>query len=414
MNSLISLAQASLAAEHIRKAATNVIDHPRIEPPAVSEERKAASLAELPYDIVALQKQAGDAIHEKSETVLYLAYGSNLCAATFQGVRGIRPLAQVNVQVPDLVMTFDLPGIPYTEPCFAGTRYSTPTAGYMEKFYSGAEPVDTQYHKTRWKKGLVGVVYEVTKADYAHIIATEGGGSGYQDIVVSCYTLPDKDIVDEHPQGPTFKAHTLFSSTSDPDHPEQKALRGGLRFARPDPNYAQASSRYLKLITDGADEHALPKEYKEYLHDIRPYTITTKRQQYGEWTTQGIFRPIIQVFFAMSQAFSGKDGKIPYWLALFGGALFSAIWLSYDSVFKKLFGDGERTMNDKDEEVLLRGSFSRTTVYGGCHVGETTSKSRNEDEPTKSAQATLSSETRILRSAPVAAPRYQRPDLNCQ
>ena len=62
-----------------------------------------------------LEKQPG--------TVLYLAYGSNLCAETFQGKRGIKPLAAVNVVVPSLQMTFDLPGIPYAEPCFANTRY---------------------------------------------------------------------------------------------------------------------------------------------------------------------------------------------------------------------------------------------------------------------------------------------------
>ena len=102
-----------------------------------------------------------------SSTILYLAYGSNLCAETFKGRRGIKPLSAVNVHVPSLDLTFDLPGIPYTEPCFANTRYHLPPSHS-----------DSDYHKDRWHKGLIGVVYEVTPEDYRTIIATEGGGGG--------------------------------------------------------------------------------------------------------------------------------------------------------------------------------------------------------------------------------------------
>ena len=56
-------------------------------------------------------------------TIFYLAYGSNLSAETFQGKRGIRPISQLNVLVPELALTFDIPGIPYLEPCFANTKY---------------------------------------------------------------------------------------------------------------------------------------------------------------------------------------------------------------------------------------------------------------------------------------------------
>jgi len=70
------------------------------------------------------------------------------------------------VLAPSLKLTFDLPGISYLEPCFANTRYRK-------------QSKTNDYHKDRWHKGLVGVVYEVIKVDYATIIATEGGSSGY-------------------------------------------------------------------------------------------------------------------------------------------------------------------------------------------------------------------------------------------
>ncbi|MCJ1299311.1 hypothetical protein MMC08_002103 [Hypocenomyce scalaris] len=297
---------------------------------------------------------------DNPDTVYYLAYGSNLSAETFQGRRGIKPLAQLNVVVPELVMTFDLPGLPYVEPCFANTRYrkqappspATTAGSDLEKallLNSGGPP---KYHKDRWKKGLVGVVYEVTKKDYATIIATEGGGASYQDVVVDCYELPTgSDTVPEDPTSlsPPFKAHTLFSPAIPPTPPRQPSPKSGGRIARPDPSYAQASTRYLKLITDGADEHQLPAEYKKYLHELRPYTITTTKQRLGLFIFVTLWFPIVMTIFGMEKIFADKEGKSPAWLVELLGAVFKAVWASYDQFFKGLFGDGERTM-EKDED----------------------------------------------------------------
>ncbi|KKY17872.1 putative gliotoxin biosynthesis protein [Diplodia seriata] len=236
---------------------------PSLPPP--SGERRKQSLCETPLDLQDTTP-LDNVTAVARETVLYLAYGSNLCYETFQGKRGIRPLSQINVVVPSLRITFDLPGIPYTEPCFSNSGLRDSTLGNEDETASEKTPLlapTSEYHKDRWKKGLVGVVYEVTLSDYAHIIATEGGGTGYKDVLVDCYPLDDEDSVPDQPTGQPFKAHTLFAPSD----------RGG-RLKRPDPSYAQPSARYLKLITDGAEEHRLPKDYKDYLYEIRPYTIT--------------------------------------------------------------------------------------------------------------------------------------------
>ncbi|KAF7188174.1 Gamma-glutamyl cyclotransferase aclK [Pseudocercospora fuligena] len=147
--------------------------------------RLASSYNDRPFDVDEFVKEAPS----KDETVLYLAYGSNLCKETFRGKRGIKPLSQINVQVPELRLTFDLPGIPYVEPCFANSAKRN-----LEKDVIGAErrcakdeksPLleDSSRRRDNWHKGMIGVVYEVTAADYAHIIATEGGGSSYKDIL---------------------------------------------------------------------------------------------------------------------------------------------------------------------------------------------------------------------------------------
>lgn len=301
--------------------------------PQPSRERLDASLSDAPIDADKLPSAEKLDVQEKQKTVLYLAYGSNLCNETFRGVRGIRPLSQLNVLVPSLRLTFDLPGIPYSEPCFANTAAPAPDA-----------PVTTgDYHKDRWHKGLVGVVYEVTLADYAHIIATEGGGSAYHDILVDCYELPQSDTVPAIPTTPPFKAHTLFAPIVKADG----APRTADRITRPDPSYAQPSARYLKLITDGAAECELPAEYQDYLHGIRPYTITSRKQATGKALFLAIWMPFVMLVFTLARQLQDEKGRAPKWFAFFSALVFKGMWVSYDGVFKKAFGDGERTVGDE-------------------------------------------------------------------
>lgn len=307
-----------------------------------------------------LEAPANEALHELDgrptpETVFYLAYGSNLCFETFQRKRGIRPLAQVNVLVPELVLTFDLPGLPYLEPCFANTKYRTPDPSPPPppppSQYSSATQLPSKYHKTRWQKGLVGVVYEVTTADYAKIIATEGG---YNDILVTCYELPQNiSTVPEPPDTilalPSLKAHTLYCPLFPRGHPE---LSHSGRASRLDPNYAQPSVRYLNLITTGADEHALPQDYIDYLRNIRPYILTSRRQRLGKLVFKGIWLPIIIPALYLNRLLADKRGRAPWWLRMALREVSRLSWGSYDWVFRHVFGDGERTMGmfDKNDD----------------------------------------------------------------
>ncbi|KAH6612755.1 hypothetical protein C7974DRAFT_467049 [Boeremia exigua] len=311
--------------------------------PPTSQDRLDASLNEAPLDATTISSSDISAAKEKGKTVLYLAYGSNLCNETFRGVRGIKPLSQVNVLVPSLRLTFDLAGMPYAEPCFANSARRDPDA-------PAPNPDEPRYHKDRWQKGLVGVVYEVTLSDYAHIIATEGGGASYHDILIDCHVLPFADTVPSHPTTAAFKAHTLFAPTVRAD--EASAVD---RIARPDPSYAQPSARYLKLITDGAAECELPIEYQDYLHNIRPYTITTRRQAAGKALFVVIWLPFILMILAMSKRVQDDKGRAPKWFQRLSAMIFAGVWMSYDGVFQKVFGDGERTIGDgMDNRRMLR------------------------------------------------------------
>ncbi|PSN60519.1 gliotoxin biosynthesis protein GliK [Corynespora cassiicola Philippines] len=317
-------------------------------PQALNQARLDASLTETPLNADTLSQSDVSSAEEKGKTVLYLAYGSNMCEETFRGARGIKPISQVNVLVPSLRLTFDLPGVPYTEPCFANTAVRR-TADAPDSYASSVGSAD--YHKDRWHKGLVGCVYEVTPSDYAHIIATEGGGSAYQDILVDCHVLPASDTVPATPSGPAFKAHTLFAPYVDPASPPRDPdTAPSDRASRPDPSYAQPSARYLKLLVDGAAELELPGEYREYLGQIRAYTITNAKQRVGKAMFLAVWVPLIMFIFSLGDKFKDEKGKAPKWLAKMSAAVFQGMWTSYDAVFKRLFGDGERTEGLDDEE----------------------------------------------------------------
>ncbi|KAF2141754.1 uncharacterized protein K452DRAFT_192455, partial [Aplosporella prunicola CBS 121167] len=318
--------------------------------PIIPQDRLDHTLADRPLELNAATLSGLSQSKDPGQTVLYLAYGSNLCYETFQGKRGIRPVAQVNVLVPELRLTFDLPGVPYLEPCFAnsGPRDpSNPSQTDPAPALSETSPLirdAPDYHKDRWKKGMVGVVYEVTLPDYAHIIATEGGGTAYQDVLVTCYPLTETDTVPEHPNTPPFKAHTLFAPAVAPSKPGDPPRKDGGRFQRPDTSYAQASARYMKLLTDGAEEHGLPQDYKNYLYDIRPYTITTRRQGFGKIVFTALWLPLFIMLLSLQGGFANDKGRSPKWLSLLSDFISRSVWLSYDGFFKKVFGDGERTL----------------------------------------------------------------------
>jgi hypothetical protein len=396
---------------------------PKSYPPISSIPRTSASRLSLasppscslePVPASAFPAAAGD-------TVLYLAYGSNLAASVFLGRRGVRPVSRVVVSAPSLRLTFDLPGVPYAEPCFANTAIrkvprdppklppglpdppqwppevpvpNPPGSTTPGEKRPGKDDASKSWRKKdredsrtnahgdpEWPYGLIGVVYEVTREDYARIIATEGGGASYTDILVPCLALPAPKIgVPEDPPAPPevprpFLAHTLFAPRIPPpthDLERGHACRGpkipgwARRFlrpvSRPDPEYAQPSARYLGLLVDGAREHELPEEYQAWLQSLAPYERTSRRQSVGLLLIGILWAPLFLVVFSLSRLVADERGRIPLWLAVISGGIRTGIWSSYDGFFKRIFGDGERTERKKkhgdgepkeDEAALL-------------------------------------------------------------
>lgn len=288
------------------------------------------------------------------DTVLYLAFGSNMCAKTFLGQRKIRPLSSVNVSAPSLRLTFSIPGLPYTEPCFANTAPRE-----VPELPDPVNPVlpPPVGDEPGWDKGLVGVVYEVTRGDYRRIIATEGGGSSYKEIVVPCLVIPPRMSVPENPGGGVpkpFLARTLcmpFIPSDGDGEGSSFAEEGGKGWwwwlskgpQRPRENYAQPSERYLNLLRAGAAEHELPDEYQAYLAALQHFEVTSRRQSVGKALTFLLWAPPLLSVMMLGRVLAGEDGRMPGWLAAGSSLLFRAIWGSYDGFIKRVFGEGERT-----------------------------------------------------------------------
>ncbi|KAI5848611.1 hypothetical protein DFP73DRAFT_541738 [Morchella snyderi] len=271
--------------------------------------------------------------------ILYLAYGSNLDAGTFQGRRGIKPLSATVVTVPSLTLVFDLPGIAYIEPCFANVRarkVNIPSEKQLLVAEEGLEDMEATVVLSKLSEGryrdsedlsddvdapaLMGVVYEVTPEDYATIIATEGGGASYADVTVDCISI----------DGKALKAHTLLA-------PMTKT--------RPHSG-AQASARYLNIISSGAEQHGLPESYRSWLAHFRPYHTTTLRQKVGGVLFVGIWAPAVLATFAISRWCKGSHSGLGIKMH---ERVFRGMWTSYDKLFKPYFGDGERTEGEEKE-----------------------------------------------------------------
>ena len=182
-------------------------------------------------------------------------------------------------------------------------------------------------------------MYELTVTDFAHVIATEGGGTRYHDITVPCHPLEASSVtVPLYPETKPVKAHTLYAP---PDAPPE-----GGPFNRPDPSYAQPSLRYLSLLNDGAKEHELPHEYRNFLEQIRPYRVTSDWLKTGRRIFALLWGPLILWLFRMQSKLSDKRGRAPWYMTKITGFVFVTLWASYDYFFKWIFGDGERTKGE--------------------------------------------------------------------
>jgi gamma-glutamylcyclotransferase len=173
-------------------------------------------------------------------TSWYFAYGSNMQSATLRGRRGIEFQRAVPARAHGWRLVFDKPSLLAVPESFANI-VPDPNAE------------------------VLGVVYEITDADLAHLDLTEGVLLGnYQRVEVTVRSLANA------PDAPRA-AFTLTSAERDPT--------------------MQPSRRYMDLVIAGALEHGLPAEYVAALRAVPACTESAEAAR---------LRPLIEAAFRRS------------------------------------------------------------------------------------------------------------------
>jgi hypothetical protein len=148
--------------------------------------------------------------------VWYFAYGSNLQSATFRGRRGVVVRRALPVRAPGWRVVFDKPRL------------------FSDGSVANIVPDDACH--------ALGVAYEISIDDHAHVELTEGVAIGHYARV----EVPIEPIVlvDDAPPA-------AFSLSSDK---RDATLR--------------PSTRYMGLVIEGALEHALPDVHLDFLRAV--------------------------------------------------------------------------------------------------------------------------------------------------
>jgi len=146
----------------------------------------------------------------------YFAYGSNMHTGTFTGRRGIEPRRALAASAPGWRLVLDKPPLVPVGEAFANLRRD-PTATTL------------------------GVLYEITADDLAHVDLTEGVLIGnYERVAIRAAAL----VAPAEP----VDAFTLVSD---------RRVSGMF-----------PSRRYMACLIEGAEEHGLPAEYVAFLRAL--------------------------------------------------------------------------------------------------------------------------------------------------
>ncbi len=209
-----------------RRPSASVVLHSRALSSIKFVRFMAHCMGDFPLSVIMAPRQRfeGPTTDQKSASgVWYFAYGSNMKSSSMTN-RGITPLARKVVQAPAHYVTFDIFGIPYSEPSYASIA-EFPQHG------TGAVKLYSESLKTLVPPAC-GVAYLLSPADHHRLLVTEGGGVVYELAELQVNVLGP---------GPTHQLETFSALTLRAKHP----LR---------PNGAP-SARYLVSVA-GSSFHA--------------------------------------------------------------------------------------------------------------------------------------------------------------
>jgi len=193
-------------------------------------------------------------LEKETASVWVFAFGSNMERSVLEVRRMIKPAESVAAIAPGHMLTFNQPGLPYREPCFAtieplpqnNTKDASNGGGGNSNSDKNEEQEEDKAHRP-----VHGVAHLMTSTQWEYYKETEGAagqsdkGYGIVEVEVEAY------------DGRKFLASTLMTQ------PKTIAALKGRK--------AVPSLRYLTLLRNGAAEHKLDAEYQEYLNKLSHY-----------------------------------------------------------------------------------------------------------------------------------------------
>nr|QPP19363.1 Pen4-2 [Penicillium steckii] len=249
---------------------------------------------------------------EANKPVWYFSYGSNLTSETFRAHRGITPLATLPVYIPGWMLVFDVYGLPYSEPAFASIS-PIPFRDDEEKDVGETPPL------------VHGTAYLLDPASYISVVASEGGGTAYDEIELLAVSVTDNEsnTIGTQP----FSVMTLVKGYG--------------------PTIGRCPSRrYKDLICVGAKEAELPKTYQTYLDNLPCYDAPQSR-----WTWRWIgcmlflawWSPVMAAAEKLTQATENSDGTgyCPKWVRFTVRFILYVMWLHHDYIHAPIWGRGD-------------------------------------------------------------------------
>jgi hypothetical protein len=132
--------------------------------------------------------------------VYYFAYGSNMRSSVMEK-RGIRPQKVLPAFVPGYYLTFDIFGVPYTEPSMASISKAVRSCSQSRDGNGGGNKEIVPY--------VHGLAYLISFEEYRRLIASEGGGIGYDEVMIDAISLGDG--VDSTVGPVSIRVHTLVA-----------------------------------------------------------------------------------------------------------------------------------------------------------------------------------------------------------
>lgn len=329
--------------------------------------------------------------------VWYLAFGSNMASSTLTGRRRVAPLRSLPAIVPRHALSFDMLGLPFSEPAFAVLQRLREDGGGRAPQPQPWWPAELRSRRRRaapaaagTSRDLVapprppptahGVLHLVTLEDWRRVLASEGvlggggegqeeeeeedgnggagAGAGYRVARVRCLAYapcardleiagPRKEDEDEDDSAAAMMTSSGASSSF--DHlPAVDALT--LLSSASSPQHAAQgrralpSRRYLEILQKGAREHGLSPHYRRYLNSLAfyepsasPSAAAARAGLLAAGAAAAAAAPALPLVAVAGALAAGRGGNEV--LASYANLAQRALWSAHDAL-APLLGDG--------------------------------------------------------------------------